>query len=136
MTDEQYPYQDELNARRLRYEADDRESDITRDKPLSKLRGIAKGREWKEMTELDNHNIYQDKLNARRLQYEADGLRQQLADQRKALEALWKVACCSALVQDSRYENVYDAINSSDCLDDFIAKLTEGTNAHTTHTDQ
>ena len=127
MTDEQYPYQDELNARRLRYEADDRESDITRDKPLSKLRGIAKGREWKEMTELDNHNIYQDKLNARRLQYEADGLRQQLADQRKALEALWNRLCgWNKHIHDfdeDLYCRAEEIFKDSDSLDDFITKI-------------
>ena len=91
MTDEQYPYQDELNARRLQYEADDLREQLGYQREV--LEAL-----WEYIQFcMTNQNFD--------------------ADLRKAMEALWEVACINAC------ENVYDAINSSDCLDDFIAKI-------------
>ena len=124
MTDEQYPYQDELNARRLRCEADDRESDITRDKLLSKLHGIVKGREVQDF-DPDISQVAFDTVDS--LAEQRDNLEQQLANQRKALEALWNRLCgWNKHIHDfdeDLYCRTEEIFKDSDSLDDFITKI-------------
>ena len=89
MTDEQYPYQDELNARRLRNEADDKQVAFNTIDSLVEQR---------------------------------DKLEQQLADQRKVMEALL------VYIQFCRSSQNFDAdlikkVNNSQTVDDFITKI-------------